>query len=144
VMPPDCPWVTLMSLDLPGPLAAMLGYGLPGIFVLATVEKLIPVIPSYVLYVFLGMTVVGADGLGLTLAISVAGSTLGGLAWYAGGRAFGQQRSESVIDRHGRFVLLGRGMFDRLTRAYRNNAMWVTGIGHVIPVVRFYLPIPAG
>lgn len=133
-----------MSLDLPGPLAAMLGYGLPGIFVLATVEKLIPVIPSYVLYVFLGMTVVGADGLGLTLAVSVAGSTLGGLAWYAVGRAIGQQRIESVIDRHGRFVLLGRGMFDRLTRAYRNNAIWVTGIGHVIPVVRFYLPIPAG
>lgn len=134
-----------MSLDLPGPLAAMLTYGLPGIFVLALVEKLIPIIPSYVLYVFLGMAAVTSVGeLGSVLAVSVLGSMVGGLAWYAAGRLIGEDRIEVAVSRYGRYLLLSRGMFDRLRDAYRRNALLVTGMGHVVPVIRFYLPIPAG
>lgn len=132
-------------MDLPEPLIGLLSHGLLGILVLATVEKLIPIIPSYVLYVFLGMVIPGHwFDLGLTIAVSVAGSLLAGFAWYGVGRVVGEHRIEAIVERYGRYVLLKLSVFDRLRRAYRHNDMWVTAIGHMVPVVRFYLPIPAG
>lgn len=132
-------------MELPATLSGLLALGLPGILIVATVEKLVPVIPSYVLYVFLGMAFVGHPGeLAAVLAVSVAGSLLGGLCWYGVGRAIGEHRIEAAVRRYGRYVLLGPAMFDRLRRAYRRNDVLVTAFGHAIPVVRFYLPIPAG
>lgn len=132
-------------MELPASLAALLAFGLPGILLLATVEKLIPIIPSYVLYVFLGMAVVSDIGdLVAVVAVSALGSIAGGMAWYGVGRAIGEHRIEVAVRRYGRYLLLGMTMFDRLRGAYRRNDFLVTAVGHVVPVVRFYLPIPAG
>ena len=62
-----------VGMDLPEPLMALLSQGLLGIMVLAIVEKLIPIIPSYVLYVFLGMVIPGRWlDLGQAIAVSAA------------------------------------------------------------------------
>ena len=132
-------------MELPDSLAVLLAYGLPGILLLAIVEKLIPIIPSYVLYVFLGMAVVhDVADLAAVVFVSVVGSLIAGIAWYAVGRGIGEHRIESAVRRYGRYLFFSMPMFDRLRRAYRRNDVLVTAIGHAIPVVRFYLPIPAG
>ncbi|WP_245488503.1 hypothetical protein [Mesorhizobium sp. Pch-S] len=67
-----------------GPLSAILGSGLLGVFCIASVEKIFPAPPSHIVLLFLGMTAApGLDRLELLLLITVAGSTLGSLFWYA-------------------------------------------------------------
>lgn len=132
-------------MDAAIPLLDLVTHGIAGIFVLATIEKLVPIVPSYVLYVFLGMVAVdGSADLILTLGVSVVGSLMGGLVWYGVGRLIGESRIEMAIERYGRYIFISQRAFDRLRDAYRRNAFWVTGLGHTVPVVRFYLPIPAG
>ena len=56
-----------------GPLSAILGFGLFGVFCLAFTEKILPVPPSHVLLLFLGMT---AAPDAATLAILLMVTTL--------------------------------------------------------------------
>jgi alkaline phosphatase len=132
-------------MDLPAPVAALLGAGLVGIGGLSFVEKLVPAIPSYVLYVFLGMTAV-ADGtaLGLTILASGLGSALATMCWYGVGRALGPQRTEAAVARFGRFVHLDVARYRWLGAAYLRRPFLVSLIGQITPVVRLYAPLPAG
>ncbi|MBO9661719.1 DedA family protein [Dokdonella sp.] len=132
-------------MDIPGPLAALLAWGLPGIAVIALGEKLIPLVPSYVLYVFLGMTAVSGSGaLVVTILAATLGSSLGALAWYGLGRALGERRTEAAVERWGRWVFLPPQRYRHLAGLYRRNHFIATLLGQVTPVVRIYLPLPAG
>ena len=57
-----------------GPLSTVLGLGLFGVFCLAFTEKILPVPPSHVLLLFLGMTAAPDSA---TLAILLLVTTLG-------------------------------------------------------------------
>lgn len=132
-------------MDIPGPIAALLAWGLPGIAAIALAEKLIPAVPSYVLYVFLGMTAVsGGGGLAATILAATLGSSLGALAWYGLGRALGERRTEAAVERWGRWVFLPPQRYRHLAGLYRRNHFVATLLGQVTPVVRIYLPLPAG
>lgn len=132
-------------MDIPGPLAALLAWGLPGIAVIALAEKLIPAVPSYVLYVFLGMSAVNGGGaLVATILAATLGSSLGALAWYGLGRALGERRTEAAVERWGRWVFLPPQRYRHLAGLYRRNHFIATLLGQVTPVVRIYLPLPAG
>lgn len=132
-------------MDLPAPLVALLGAGLIGIGSIAFVEKLLPAVPSYVLYVFLGMTVVpDSAALGLTILAAGTGSALGTLCWYLLGRALGPQRTEAAVARFGRYVNLDVARYRRLGDAYLRRPFLVSLIGQITPVVRLYAPLPAG
>ena len=134
-----------LPMDIPGPLAALLAWGLPGIAVIALAEKLIPAVPSYVLYVFLGMTAVSGGGaLVATILAATLGSSLGALAWYGLGRALGERRTEAAVERWGRWVFLPPQRYRHLAGLYRRNHFVATLLGQVTPVVRIYLPLPAG
>lgn len=133
------------AMHLPAFAVEILSWGLLGIGLLSLIEKLIPIIPSYVLFVFLGMAAVAGPGeLAAAIAVSTLGSVIAGLAWFTLGRALGEQRAELAVRRYGRYVLLSPGLFERMKRSYQRNAVVVTLVGHAIPVVRFYLPLPAG
>lgn len=133
------------AMHLPAMALEVLSWGLLGIGLLALVEKLIPVIPSYVLFVFLGMAAANDIGeLSAIILISTLGSVLGGLVWFQLGRCLGEDRAGRLVQRFGRYVLLTPALFERMKRSYQRNAFAVTAIGHAIPVVRFYLPLPAG
>lgn len=56
----------------------------------------------------------------------------------------GPIRSQTLVQRYGRYVCLRPLLYQRMTGAYRRNQFWVTLCGQTIPVVRIYLPIPAG
>lgn len=136
---------TPLPMDIPGPIAALLAWGLPGIALIALAEKLIPAVPSYVLYVFLGMSAVHSGGdLVATIAATALGSSLGALAWYGLGRALGERRTEAAVARWGRYVLLPPTRYRHLASLYRRNHFIATMLGQITPVVRIYMPLPAG
>ncbi len=132
-------------IEVPGVVAALLTLGLIGIALLALVEKLLPILPSHVVFLFLGMSAVSdGEDLVLTILAATGGSTIGALCWYALGRTLGAKRSERLVVRFGRYVFLNTSRYKRLTDAYRRNHFKVTLVGQIIPGVRLYLPLPAG
>jgi membrane protein DedA with SNARE-associated domain len=126
-------------------ITAWIASGFVGVALVALAEKLIPIVPSYVLLVFLGMTMVSDPrDLALTVVATTIGSTLGGMFWYGLGRAVGAQRMEVLVSRFGRYGFLSLSLYQRMTRAYLRNRFWVTLVGQVVPTVRIYLSLPAG
>lgn len=128
-----------------GPLFAILGLGLFGVFCLAFTEKILPVPPSHVLLLFLGMTA-APDGatLAILLMVTTLASFAGCLFWYAVGRRIGFERADRLIERVGRYIFLRPATYRRLGEAYRRNHIRVSLLAQFIPTVRNYLPIAAG
>jgi membrane protein DedA with SNARE-associated domain len=128
-----------------GPLAAVLGLGLFGVFCLAFTEKILPVPPSHVLLLFLGMTA-APDGatLAILLVVTTLASFAGCLVWYGVGRRIGFDRADRLIERVGKYVFLRPATYRRLGQSYRRNHVWVSLLAQFIPTVRNYLPIAAG
>lgn len=123
----------------------MVAAGPVGIVGIAIAEKIFPVIPSYLVFVLLGMAVaLGHGDLTTTVAAAAIGSTIGSLCWYGLGFALGAKRSESFVARFGRYLFLKPDFYPRMADAYRRNHFWVTVVGQTIPAVRVYLSIPAG
>ncbi|WP_027060873.1 DedA family protein [Mesorhizobium loti] len=128
-----------------GPLAAVLGFGLFGVFCLAFTEKILPVPPSHVLLLFLGMTAAPDSApLAILLAVTTLASFSGCLAWYGVGRRIGFDRADRLIERVGRYVFLRPATYRKLGQAYRRNHVRVSLLAQFIPTVRNYLPIAAG
>lgn len=126
-------------------VSVMAEAGPVGIMGIAIAEKIFPIVPSYLVFVLLGMTVaLGQGDLTITVAAAAVGSTIGSLCWYGLGFALGPERSESFVTRFGRYVFLKPTLYRRMADAYRRNHFWVTVIGQTIPAVRVYLSIPAG
>ncbi|MCZ3378142.1 DedA family protein [Rhizobium sp. AG207R] len=127
------------------PLNWLLDFGLSGVAAISLLEKFLPVLPSYILFVSIGLaTVDNALDLFRTVLVASLGSTLGAAAWYSIGHILGGSRCEDIIGRYGRFVFLRPELYRRLAAAYRRNHFWVTVIGQTIPTVRIYLALPAG
>lgn len=126
-------------------VSAMVAAGPIGIVGIAIAEKIFPVVPSYLVFVLLGMAVaLGHGDLATTVAAVAIGSTIGSLCWYGLGFALGAKRSELFVTRFGRYVFLKPDFYPRMAEAYRRNRFWVTVVGQTIPAVRVYLSIPAG
>ena len=134
-----------VSVDWPAFITLLAEAGPVGIAGIALAEKLVPVLPSYVVFVLLGMIAASGPGdLAVTVAASATGSTLGAFGWYGLGLALGRRRIERLIGRFGRFVCLKPVLYRRMADAYTRNHFWVTLVGQTIPAVRVYLSIPAG
>lgn len=131
-------------MEMSPAIITMLNFGIVGTAFLAVAEKFVPVFPSYLLLMFLGMTATDGFNLVSIVAATVVGSTLGSLIWYRLGRTLGFRRVEALVSRYGRFVFLPPALYQRLIDAYRRNQFWVTLIGHTIPAVRVYIGLPAG
>ncbi|MDT3377454.1 DedA family protein [Labrys portucalensis] len=131
-------------MEMSPSIVAMLGFGLAGITCLAVAEKFLPVIPSYILLMLLGMGASDVAGLATMVIATTAGSTIGSVCWYGLGRTLGSHRVETVVSAYGRFVLLPLPLYLRLVERYRRNQFWATLVGHTIPTVRVYLGLPAG
>lgn len=134
-----------MGMGTSGHFAALLSLGACGAGCLAMGEKLLPIVPSYALLVFIGMTIVpDPDTLILTITATAAGSTAGSLCWYGAGRAIGSHRITAAVRRFGRYVFLSSALYRRMAGAYRRNDWCVTALGQLIPTVRVFMPLAAG
>jgi len=131
-------------MDTSSTIAMFLQFGLLGVGCLALAEKFVPLLPSYVLLMLIGLTISDSTMLVMTIAATSVGSVVGAIGWYGLGRALGSQRIESLVTRFGKFVFLRLSLYRQLTDAYRGNHFWVTLIGQTLPTVRIYLALPAG
>jgi alkaline phosphatase len=125
-------------------IGTLLSFGFVGIGCLAIVEKFVPLIPSYVLLMLLGMSVSDSSTLTMTIIVITIGSAIGAIGWYGLGRALGSERIEALVARYGKYIFLRLSLYGRLTNAYRSNHFWVTLIGQTLPTARIYLALPAG
>lgn len=127
------------------PIPDLVAYGLFGVALLALLERLVPVVPSYGLFLMLGssMAATPAD-LAALIAAATLGSTLGGLCWYGIGYVLGEARTHQFVRRFGRYVWLTEELYLSLASRYSRNAFIATFIGQTVPVVRVYLSLPAG
>ncbi|QND54793.1 DedA family protein (plasmid) [Phyllobacterium sp. 628] len=131
-------------METPHIIAWLIGYGFIGITCLAAIEKFVPLFPSYVLLMLLGMTIPDTYNLIAIIAATTLGSTAGACCWFAIGRTLGGERVAIKVKRYGKFIFLSTRLYDRLTNAYRRNHFWVTLVGQTIPTARVYLALPAG
>uniref|UniRef100_Q07L01 Putative alkaline phosphatase protein n=1 Tax=Rhodopseudomonas palustris (strain BisA53) TaxID=316055 RepID=Q07L01_RHOP5 len=131
-------------MDPSNTITIFLSFGLLGVGCLAVAEKFIPLFPSYVLLMLLGLTITDSTTLAMTIMATSIGSLVGAIGWYGMGRTFGSQRIEGLVTRYGKYVSLRLSLYRQLTEAYRGNHFWVTVIGQTLPVVRIYLALPAG
>ncbi|MGO4701827.1 DedA family protein [Dyella sp. 2RAB6] len=125
-------------------LAWLLHGGFTGICMAAFAEKLVPVFPSYVLYMGIGMHMSDAAQLVAALLASSLGSTLASACWYALGRALGQHRTEALVVRAGRRAGLDAARYAMLVARCRRRPFVLVLLGQVIPVVRLCVPLIAG
>ncbi len=125
-------------------MAQFAAYGLAGAFLLALLERLVPVVPSYGLFIFLGSALVvrPLDLLPLIVVATLA-STLSALCWYGIGHALGEVRTRALVKRYGCYVGLRESLYLSLAGRYSRNAFIATFMGQTIPVVRCYLSLPA-
>jgi len=127
------------------PFAFLLAFGLGGVSILSCLEKLLPVLPSYILFVFIGFaTVDDVHSIAPVVLAATAGSVAGAIIWYGIGRMCGEARSARLVDRWGRFIFLSPALYDRLTGAYVRRHFLVTLIAQIVPMARIYLALPAG
>ncbi|MBA8881807.1 DedA family protein [Phyllobacterium myrsinacearum] len=122
----------------------LLGYGFCGVVCLAVLEKFVPLFPSYLLLMLLGMTILDIHGLAFTILATTIGSVIGAMCWYCIGKFLGADRVAGMVERYGRYLFVNPQFYARITNAYRRNHFWVTFTGQLIPAVRIYLALPAG
>ncbi|MEM6490552.1 MAG: VTT domain-containing protein [Pseudomonadota bacterium] len=123
----------------------LVAYGPLAVFALAALERSLPFIPSYVLFVAIGTLLVGSwvDLLALTL-LSAAASTLGSAPWYAAGAWLGPARTRAWVARRGRWLFLSLERYDRLVTRFNSNAWAVVFIAQLVPTARILVALPAG
>ncbi|HYJ52361.1 MAG TPA: DedA family protein [Allosphingosinicella sp.] len=127
------------------PILDLIAYGTIGAFLLALLERLVPVVPSYGLFIFLGSALAERlIDLPLLIAATTIGSTIGAVCWYGLGFALGEERTHQLVRRYGRYVWLKEELYLSLADRYSRNAFVATFIGQTVPVVRIYLSLPAG
>lgn len=124
--------------------AVFLGFGAFGVFCLSFAEKFVPIVPSYVLLMLMGMTARDVPSLSTLVVASAVGSLTATLGWLGIGRALGEKRVERAVARWGKFVFFKLKSYRSMAAAYRRNRFWVTLLGQTVPVARVYLGLPAG
>jgi phospholipid N-methyltransferase/membrane protein DedA with SNARE-associated domain len=104
-------------------------------------ERLIPILPSYVLLVTIGIA--AADGhwsLQMAIALSVLGSVLGCLPFYALGFALGENRSRRFLERSVRVVGVSTARFRFWVDRFQAREQAITLGAQLIPTVRLIAP----
>lgn len=120
------------------------GDALVHIVIAAFAEKLVPIFPSYVLYMGIGMHTAGVGQLGVAVLAATTGSTLAAACWYALGRALGQRHTEAMVVRFGHRAGLDGARYAMLVERCRRRPFALVLFGQVIPVVRLCVPLIAG
>lgn len=120
-----------------------LGYG--GIAFLIALETVVPPIPSEVVLPLAGsLSAQGRFNLALAILAATIGSIIGSCTLYSLSRWAGQERVESWIDRHGKWILLSRTDLNKSLTWFARYGSWAVFICRLIPGIRSLVSIPAG
>jgi membrane protein DedA with SNARE-associated domain len=108
-------------------------------------ERLIPVLPSTVLLVLIGIAAAeGYFSLPAAVALSVLGSLLGCLAFYGLGVAVGEDRSRRLLERSARLFGISSARFGRWVDRFRANERSIALGAQLVPAVRLIAPAISG
>ena len=131
-------------MSFPDLLPVVVGMGITGMFAASAFEKIVPIIPSYLMLLLFGSASMTAHELVLTIVATSAGSVIGTACVYGLGRALGESRVRRGVEKYGKYVFCPPERYQRMAVAYRRNHFWVSLCGQMIPVARLYLSVPAG
>lgn len=121
------------------PIVAACGVATP--MVAMFLERLIPVFPSHVLLVVIGMIAAhGNFSLPMALAFSLVGSVLGCLPLYLAGRAVDECRSRRFIGRMARLIGISSENYCRWEARFRSNEQSIALLAQLVPTVRLLAP----
>ncbi|KAA1179900.1 DedA family protein [Rhizobium tropici] len=131
--------------DLLGIVPHLASWGLLGLALCSTIEKLLPIIPSIGMFIMLGMLNISSSGdLPAAIAITAIGSTMGSLVWYGMGRWLGAARGDALVMKMSRHLDIKDERYWRLKSHCRRHRISAAFVGQLIPVIRAYMAFPAG
>jgi membrane protein DedA with SNARE-associated domain len=120
-------------------LIAATGYG--GIVILMAIESACIPLPSELIMPFAGYLVfTGTMKLVWVATAGAIGCNLGSLVAYEIGRYGGR----SLVERYGRWVLMGRRELDWADRFFARWGYLAVFVARMLPVVRTFIALPAG
>lgn len=126
-------------------VSVIAGLGYAGVAILTFLENLFPPIPSELVIPLAGFVAAqGTLGIGGVIAAGTAGSLAGATLWYAVARRIGERRFRAWIDRHGKWLTLGRGDVDRAQAWFHRHGRTAVLFGRLVPGVRTFISLPAG
>lgn len=116
--------------------------GLAGVFLMALLERIVPVLPSYGLYAAIGVAAAeGAWGLPAAIIMSVLGSGAGAFATYRVGIRIAAGEGRAVRIRR---LLRRRGRLGRYLRAMQRRSGTLPFVAQLLPAARLVAPFVAG
>jgi membrane protein DedA with SNARE-associated domain len=120
-------------------------WGIPGILGMTALERFIPILPSYGLFVTVGIVVSeGRWMLPAALLTSVAGSMIGCTAYYAAGRAIGKDRFLALLFGLARLGGVAPVTVRRWVVYLRRRQATFSFVAQLVPAVRLLAPGIAG
>lgn len=119
--------------------------GYLGIFLLMTLENVVPPIPSEVIMGLGGIAVArGQMELVPLLLWGTAGTTAGNVFWYVIGRRVGYARFRPLVERHGRWLTMEWSDVERVQHFFHHHGGWVIFVFRFMPTFRTMISLPAG
>ena len=116
-------------------------WGYAAIFVLALVEAICIPFPSEITFGFAGaLAAEGHFSLAAVIVVGIAGEFIGSLIGYAIGRTGGR----ALVDRYGKYVLIGPADLDRAHEFLRRRGDPAVAVGRMLPLVRTFVSLVAG
>ena len=132
----------MTAADVPAFVPQLLAFGFLGVFAVALVEKLVPVIPSIGVYLLIG-ALSGREPWMLApfIVLTACGSTIGSLCWFLVVRHTSAQGRLAGLAR--RLGHDGSRRSDTTFHLPRRKGFAVVAV-QVVPVVRFYSSLAFG
>ena len=116
-----------------------------GVALLMFLENVFPPIPSELIMPLAGFNAArNTMSLPLVILAGSAGSLAGAYLWYWIGRRIGFERLCHLSQRHGRWLSVSPGEFDRANGWFDRHGGSAVLFGRVIPTVRTFISVPAG
>jgi membrane protein DedA with SNARE-associated domain len=126
-------------------VSSITAWGWLGLFGIALLERLVPILPSYGLLVAIGIASAGgAWSLAAALIWSTAGGLAGCLSSYGMGVALGERRSNAALRWSSRLAGLSTATTERLAGAFRRHQRTLAFGSQLVPTVRLVAPAVAG
>jgi membrane protein DedA with SNARE-associated domain len=131
------------------PLSALVSsvaaWGYAGLFGVALLERLVPILPSYGLLVAIGIAAAaGAWSFPAAFALSTVGGLAGCLSFYGVAAALGEARSDAVVKWTGRLAGLSTATMAKLTTGFHRHQGALAFGSQLVPTVRLVAPAIAG
>lgn len=115
--------------------------GLPGIFVLMTLESACIPIPSEATMLFAGFNVANGEYSLLAATLVGASANLVG-SWIA--YAVGYYGRVELLEKHGRKLHISRRQLQQADRWFERYGSWAVFLTRMLPIVRTFISLPAG